>query len=230
VAEFSLALALDLARGISREDRAARHGGERYVADGNDDAILLRHASIGILGYGNIGRALHPLLIPFHPTIRVYDPWLPAAVLRDAGLRPASLEETLQASQFVFVFATATAESEHLLNAANLDLLSNKARLILVSRAAVADYDALLERVHSGQLLAGIDVWPTEPIPADSPFRAEDGVIISGHRAGGIPEAFHSIGDMVCDDLELMSRGLPPARLQVAAPELVGRYRNRPVS
>jgi phosphoglycerate dehydrogenase-like enzyme len=230
VAEFSLALALDLARGISREDRAARHGGERYVADGNDDAILLRHASIGILGYGNIGRALHPLLIPFHPTIRVYDPWLPAAVLRDAGLRPASLEETLQASQFVFVFATATAESEHLLNAANLDLLSNKARLILVSRAAVADYDALLERVHSGQLLAGIDVWPTEPIPADSPFRAEDGVIISGHRAGGIPEAFYSIGDMVCDDLELMSRGLPPARLQVAAPELVGRYRNRPVS
>ena len=176
MAEFSLALALDLARGISREDRAARHGGERYVADGNDDAILLRHASIGILGYGNIGRALHPLLIPFHPTIRVYDPWLPPAVLRDAGLRPASLEETLQASQFVFVFATATAESEHLLNAANLDLLSNKARLILVSRAAVADYDALLERVHSGQLLAGIDVladW--SPFPQTAPSEQRTG-------------------------------------------------------
>jgi hypothetical protein len=52
---------------------------------------------------------------------------------------------------------------------------------------------------------------------------------MSPHRAGGIPQAFFEIGDMVCDDLELIAQGLPPVRLQVAAPELVGRYRNRPV-
>ena len=89
VAEFSLALALDLARGISREDRAARHGGERYVADGNDDAILLRtRPSASRLRQHRPSPASAP--DPVHPTIRVCDPWLPAAVLRDAGLRPAS--------------------------------------------------------------------------------------------------------------------------------------------
>ena len=55
-------------------------------------------------------------------------------------------------------------------------------------------------------------------------------MILSPHRAGGIPQAFRSIGAMVVDDLELIKRGLPPVRLQVAAPELVGRYRNRPVT
>ncbi len=230
VAEFALAMALDLARGISREDRAAREGRERYVSAGNADAVLLRHADVGILGYGNLGRALVPLLQPFQSTIRIYDPWLPDAVLREAGLQPASLEETLRHAQFLFVLATATAESEHLLDRTALALLPDRARVVLVSRAPVADYGAVLEAVRAGRILAGIDVWPEEPLPADSPFRREEGVIISGHRAGGIPQAFFSIGEMVCDDLELLARGLPPVRLQAAAPELVGRYRNRPVT
>ena len=229
VAEFSLGLALDLARGISREDRAVRAGRERYVSAGNADAVLLRGADVGILGYGNLGRALVPLLEPFRTTIRAHDPWLPDAVLREAGLLPATLEEVLRSSAFVFCFATATAESEHLLDAAALDLLPRGARLVLVSRASVVDHDALLERVRDGRVLAGVDVWPQEPIPADSPFRALEGAVLSAHRAGGIPQAFTAIGDMVCDDLELMARGLPPVRLQPAAPELVGRYRNRPV-
>lgn len=77
--------------------------------------------------------------------------------------------------------------------------------------------------------MAAIDVWPVEPIPSDSEFLKLDNVVISAHRAGGIPEAYYSIGEMVCDDLELMAQGLPPARMQVAAPELVTRYRNKPV-
>ena len=54
--------------------------------------------------------------------------------------------------------------------------------------------------------------------------------MLSAHRAGGIEEAFHEIGAMVLDDLLLVARGLPPVRMQVAAPELVGRYRSRPVT
>ena len=57
VAEYALGLALDVARGISREDRAFRSGTERYVLDGNADAILLRGARVGLIGYGNLGRA-----------------------------------------------------------------------------------------------------------------------------------------------------------------------------
>ena len=229
VAEHALGLALDIARGISREDRAFRVGTEHYVADGNEDSVLLRGSTVGLLGYGNLGRALHRLLRPFDAHVRVHDPWLPDALLREAGLQPAGLDETLRESRFLFVLATVTDESEHLLGARELDLVPAGGRLVLVSRAAVADFDALFERIRDGRLLAAIDVWPAEPVPGDSPFRSLDGLVFSGHRAGGIPQAFRRIGDMVLDDLRQIERGLPPVRMQVAAPELVGRYRNRPV-
>ena len=228
VAEYSLGLALDLARGISREDRAFRAGRERYLGAGNADAILLRHANVGLLGYGNLGRALHRLLVPFAPTLRVYDPWLPETVLREADVLPASLEETLRESQFLFVMATVTDASRHLLDGARLDLVPQGARLVLASRAAVVDYDALLDRVAAGRFLAGVDVWPVEPAPADLRARSMEGLVLSAHRAGGIPAAFHQIGDMVVDDLELIASGLPPVRMQVGARELVDRYRNQP--
>src|SRR6195952_836755 len=229
VAEFSLGLALDLARGISREDRAFRRGDESYVASGNADAILLRGAPIGLIGFGNLGRGLRPLLEPFRPVLRVYDPWLPASALEREGVLPSSLSEVLSTSAIVFVLATVTEESEHLLGPAELDLLPAGARLVLVSRAPVVDYPALFERVAAGRLLAAIDVWPEEPVPADYPARSLEGLVLSPHRAGGIPQAFLQIGRMVVDDLTLIAAGLPPVRMQVAARELVDRYRNRPV-
>ncbi|WP_042393735.1 NAD(P)-dependent oxidoreductase [Streptacidiphilus carbonis] len=230
VAEHALGLALDLARGISREDRAFREGRERYVAEANADAVLLRGAEVGFLGFGNLGRALRTLLTGFAPTIRVYDPWLPPSTLREHGVLPTGLAETVAKSTFLFVLATVTEESEHLLNADLLATAPQGARLVLVSRAPVVDYDALLDGVAAGRFLAGIDVWPEEPLAADHRVRRLEGTVLSAHRAGGIPAAFLSIGDMVLDDLDLIARGLPPVRMQVAARELVGRYRNRPVT
>ena len=229
VAEYSLGLAIDLARGISRGDRAFRAGRESYVSGGNADAILLRHAEIGLVGYGNLGRALHRLLEPFDARIRVYDPWLPDNFLREHDVTPASLDEVLSGSTFLFVLATVTAETEHLLGPRELDLIPGSARVVLVSRAAVVDYAALLDRVAAGRFLAAVDVWPDEPVPPDHPARGLDGLILSAHRAGGIPQAFLEIGEMVLDDLDQIRRGLPPVRMQVAARELVNRYRNRPV-
>ena len=230
VAEHALGLAIDLARGISREDRAFREGRERYVSAGNQDAILLRGSEMGILGYGNIGRRLLPLLVPFRPSrIRCYDPWLPDAVIRDAGMEPATLEETLSTSTFLFILATVTEESTHLLNAENMKLIPAGARVVLSSRAAVVDFEALVRYAAEGRFLCGTDVWPEEPAPPDHPARRVEGMVLSAHRAGGIPSAFHEIGEMVLDDLDLMARGLPPVRNQLAARELVTRYRSRPV-
>jgi phosphoglycerate dehydrogenase-like enzyme len=228
VAEYSLGLALDLARGISREDRAFRANRERYVLEGNADAVLLRGAAVGLIGFGNLGRALLPLLAAFQAKVRVYDPWLPASVLEEAGTVPCELAELLSSSTFVFVLATVTEESENLLGGAQLDLLPPGARLVLVSRAPVVDYDALLDRVAAGRLLAALDVWPEEPVPPSHRARGLDGLVLSAHRAGGIPDAFHEIGRMVLDDLTLIAGGLPPVRMQIASRELVGRYRNRP--
>src|SRR5262249_13316745 len=101
--------------------------------------------------------------------------------------------------------------------------------LVLVSRAPVVDFAALLDAVESGRLRAAIDVWPDEPMPAAHRVRAMEGLVLSPHRAGGIPQAFQEIGRRVVVDRQFSARGLPPVRLQAAAPELVGRYRNRPV-
>lgn len=230
VAELALGLALDLARGISREDRAFRTGTEHYVSEGNENALLLRGSRVGLIGYGNLGRALRPLLDAFAVDLRVYDPWLPDRALADDGLVPGSLEEVLRRSSFVFVLATVTAESERLLGPNELVQLPDGARLVLVSRAAVVDYDALWTELAARRIFAGVDVWPLEPVPADDPFRRLDRLLFSGHRGGGIPQAFARIGEMVVDDLRQIARGLPPVRMQVAARELVGRYRNRPVT
>jgi phosphoglycerate dehydrogenase-like enzyme len=230
VAEFSLGLAIDLARGISREDRAFREGRERYVFGSTEDSILLRGAPMGILGYGNIGRRLLPLLEPFRPSVvRCYDPWLPDAVVREAGMEPSSLEETLRTSTFLFVLATVTAESTHLLDADNMRLIPKGARVVLSSRAAVVDFEAMVRYAAEGRFLAATDVWPEEPAPPDHPARSVEGMVLQAHRAGGIPEAFEQIGEMVLDDLALLAQGLPPVRNQAAVRELVTRYRSRPV-
>jgi phosphoglycerate dehydrogenase-like enzyme len=135
----------------------------------------------------------------------------------------------LAESDVVLVLAAMTEDSTGLLDGERLDLLRPGARLVLVSRAAVADFPALYERVRAGRFLAAIDVWPQEPVAPDDPARGLEGLVLSAHRAGGITAAFHAIGAMVLDDLTLVAAGLPPVRMQAASRELVGRYRSRPV-
>jgi phosphoglycerate dehydrogenase-like enzyme len=229
VAEFALGLALDLARGISAGDRAFRAGGEQYTEAGNAGSILLQHADVGLVGVGNLGRALLPLLRPFGVRVRGYDPWLPARALAALGVEPVGLDELLHTSTFVFVLASATAENAQLLDAAKLALIPDGGRLILVSRAAVVDFPALYERVAASRLRAAVDVWPDEPVPPDDPARRLEGMVLSAHRAGALPAAFATIGEMVLDDLTQIAAGLPPVRMQRAEPELATRYRNKPV-
>ena len=91
----------------------------------------------------------------------------------------------MASSQVVFVFATVTAENERMLGAEQLALLPDGARLVVVSRAAVLDLDALVAEVASGRILAALDVWPEEPMPAQAPVRELDGLVLSAHRGAG---------------------------------------------
>jgi phosphoglycerate dehydrogenase-like enzyme len=192
------------------------------MLEGNMEAMLLHEAAIGVIGSGNLGRAFLPLFEPFRATVRVFDLWLPDSALLQMGVFPCTLWDVLARSRFAFGVATVTEQTEHLLAGEQLDLLPLGARLLLVSRARVVDYEAVLDRVQVGRLLAGIDVWPDEPVPPDHLARQLDGLVLSARRAGGIPEAVKEIGPMVVDDLTLIALGLPPVGMQVAARELVG--------
>ena len=228
VAEMAMGFALDLARGISREDRYFRAGKERYLFEAGKDAVLLSGAHVGLIGFGNLGRALRPLLAPFHCNVKAYDPWLPESVLREHGCEPSTLEDLLSSSRFIFVLAGVTDENRGFLGEKEFDLIQHGSVFLLMSRAAVVDFDELTKRVANGQFKAASDVWPSEPMSADHPARSIEDFLLSPHRAGAIPQAFHKIGQMLVDDLDLILKGLPPARMQPARRETVARFCSRP--
>ena len=228
VAEMGLALALDLARGVTRADSAFRAGEERYGLAGNQGAFLLSDREMGFVGFGNLGQALLPLLQPFTPKIRVFDPWLPEGYLRDFGLLPASLDDVLGKSQVIFVLAGVTAENRGMIGAREFALIPDDAAFVLLSRADVVDWDAFLDATKDGRICAATDVFPQEPVAPDDPVRRHPHLLLSAHRAGGTREAFHRIGEMTVDDALLILAGLPPVRLQAARPETVGRLRSKP--
>jgi phosphoglycerate dehydrogenase-like enzyme len=229
VAEAALAMALDLARGISAADRAMRAGTETYGLESNDDAFLLTGAPVGIIGFGDLGRELHRLLAPFRTPAKVYDPWVPDLVIEGAGAQPAGLDEVLSTSRVIFVFASVTSENEGFLSREKLARIAPGSVLLVMSRAGVVDFDALVEMVAEGRFKAATDVFPEEPVRRDDRVRQVDGMLLSSHRAGGMREAFLQIGRLVVADLELILRGLPPQACKRAERETVARLRSRPV-
>ena len=229
VAESSLAMAIDLVRGITAADRAFRAGGEPYGLEANEGCFMFGGTPVGIIGFGDLGRTLRALLAPFRNPVAVYDPWLPADVIRAHDCRPASLDEVLSSSRIIFVFASVTTENQGFLGQRELNLIQPGSAFLLMSRAAVVDFPELLRQVESGRIKAAIDVFPEEPVPANHPVRKLEGAILSAHRTGGMPEALFQIGRMTVADAELILRGLPPVMCRRADPMIAKRLRSMPV-
>lgn len=229
VAEMVIGFALSLARGIPEHDRLFRDGNEVYGRMSNGAAYLLRGKRVGLIGYGNLGRSLLPLLRPFRCAIGVYDPWLPEGYLREEGLEPLGLKKLLAESKVIVLLAGATSENRAMLGRAELNLIQRGAAFILASRASLVDFEALTKHLEAGHFSAAIDVFPDEPLAAHHPIRALPNVVLSAHRAGGIAETYQLMGQMVYEDLALILKGLAPVRLQRADRETVGRMQSKPV-
>jgi phosphoglycerate dehydrogenase-like enzyme len=229
VAEMALGLGLDLARGISQNDRAFRERREVYGLQSNRESFLFTGCRVGIVGFGDLGRAFRPLVRPFRCPVKVYDPWLPEREILLHDCTPASLDEVLSSSDAVFVFASVTSENQGFLGERELGLIRPGGLFVLMSRAGVVDFEALTAAARSGRLKVATDVFPDEPFVKDHPIRDLPNVVLSAHRSGGIQEAFYEIGRMVLADVELLARGLPPISCRVAQPETVSRFRSKAV-
>ncbi|KRB51245.1 hydroxyacid dehydrogenase [Rhizobium sp. Root708] len=230
VAEAALGMALDLARGITKADREFRAGIEEYGLAGNRETFRFSGASVGIIGFGDLGRQLRELVRPFRNTVRVFDPWLPTEIIRSADCIPATLDELLSESQVVFVFASVTTENEGFLGAREFQLMKPGSAFLLMSRAAVVDFPAMLKAAETGHIRVATDVFPVEPVSADDPVRAMPDVLLSAHRTGGTRDAFFALGSMAVADAELIMRGLPPQLCRRADPATASRLRSKPVS
>lgn len=230
VAEATLGLALDLARGIGAADRAFRAGTETYGLEANSDTIRFEGASVGIIGFGDLGRKFRELIRPFRNEVRVYDPWLPAEIIERLDCRQSDLDTLLERSHFVVVFAAPTTENAHFIGAPHFARMQKGSAFLLMSRAAVVDFPAMLAAARSGHIRVATDVFPVEPVPADDPVRSTPNMVFSAHRTGGTRDALFEIGSMAVADLELILKGLSPQLCRRADPSVASRLRSQPVS
>ena len=230
VAEIGLGFALSLLRQISEADADFRAGVEKWGGDGNGRARLLTGAEVGILGFGDLGKAVAKVLTGFQPRLRVCDPWLAPSQILAAGAEPADLSTVLSQSDVLFVTASVTSENEGFLGEKAFAAMRPGAVFVLLSRAGVADFDALMAAVAAGHIVAASDVFPQEPLALDHPVRGMNGFLRSAHRAGALDVAFLRMGDMVLEDMALIDRGLPPQLCKRAERETVSRMRSKPVA
>jgi len=230
VAELALGLALAGARDILRGDAEIRAGTEvLFDEGGNGGSFLLAGKTVGLVGCGSLGRALLPLLHPFGCELLAHDPWLPGESIRALGATPVGLVELFSRSRVVFVLSPPTTENTGAIGRTCFEAMAPGSVLVLVSRAAVVDWPALLDAAASGRIRAAIDVFPEEPIPAGERARTTPGTILSAHRAGNVPEVWREVGEMVATDLEAVLAGREPTRMQAADPATVARLRSRPI-
>ena len=229
VAEMALGMAIDLCRGVTAADRAMRSGSERWLLDGAAGCFSLYGAAVGLIGFGDLARAFTPLLAPFQCPIKAYDPWISDHFMAGFGVAAAPLDEVLSTSRVIVVFAAVTSENQGFLGRREFELIQPGAVVLLMSRAGVVDFPEFLRQIESGRFRAASDVYPVEPAPADDPARKVEGLLLSPHRAGALPDSLLEIGRQTVADADLVLRGLPPLSCRRAQRETVVRSRSKPI-
>jgi len=179
VATHALALILALNRRVKEGDALARGGWSDY--EQLTPVKPLSEQVVGVLGLGRIGRAVIERLIPFHPRIIGYDPFVekppPGTELA------ADMDDLLKQSEILTLHIPVTPSTIKIIGRRELGLLPQGAVLINVSRGRLIDQDALVEALNRGVLRAGLDVLEVEPPPDEAPILKAPNVVLSPHFA-----------------------------------------------
>ena len=230
VAESALGMTLDLARGITQGDRAMRHNTETYGLESNQSSFHLFGQKVGLVGFGDLARSYLRLLQPFNCQVSVFDPWVTEYIIQKHGCTPTSLDDLLSNNRVILVFAGVTSENQGFIGEREFSMIHKDAIFLLMSRAAVVDFEAFKRHVKNGNFRAATDVFPVEPVPREDPIRSVEGMLLSAHRTGGMQQALYEIGRQTVADAALILRGLPPAICRRAQPETIHKNRSAPIT
>lgn len=214
VAEMGLALALASVRGVARADRAMRNRTEQWLHDGNSRNSSLRWSTVGFIGCGGIATHLRALLEPFDVVALGFDPPLGNDETIRRGFTPSPLADLIERSDLIFVLAAPTSDNRHILSADLIKRLRPSQHVVMLSRAAVVDFRALMDHVQAGATNVALDVYDIEPLPVSHRVRDIEDAVLTPHLAGALPIALEQIGEDIVDDLECIFRGDAPNRLQ----------------
>jgi D-3-phosphoglycerate dehydrogenase len=202
VAESALLLMLALAKQMPVWVQAARDGVEPTRGM---HGLELMGKTVGIVGFGRIGRRTAELCRALGMRVLAYDPYVTSDGL-------TSLEDVLRSADFVSLHPVLTAETFHLIDATRLALMKPTAFLVNTSRGGVVDEAALIEALQAGRLAgAGLDVFETEPPARDNPLLSMQNVIGTPHGLSHTDESMYRCAQMTEENvLAILDGQLPP--------------------
>jgi D-3-phosphoglycerate dehydrogenase / 2-oxoglutarate reductase len=180
VADTTLGYILSFARRLPWMDREIRGG-----LWTKPDLISLSECTLGVIGVGNIGKAVVRRARAFGMKVLGADPVpVSSSFIEETGLITAPLQELLMRCDFVTLHCDLNQSSYHLIGQAELAAMRPPAYLINTSRGRVVDEPALVEALRAGRIAgAALDVFEIEPLPADSPLRDMDNCLLAPHSA-----------------------------------------------
>ena len=193
VADHAMALLLTLTRRLQDAIRTTREGAwskdRRLTLTYYESVQRIAAHTVGIIGFGDIGRAFAARVRGFGPAqIIACDPYVNQSTADLYGVQLLSLEELLTRADFVTIHCSSTDETRHLINAETLALMKPTAFLINTARGPIVDGTALAHALEDGQLgAAALDVTEQEPINPDDPLLKLPNCIVTPHIAGFSP-------------------------------------------
>jgi D-3-phosphoglycerate dehydrogenase / 2-oxoglutarate reductase len=209
VADHTLAFILATTRQVVPTCLAVRGGSWKLVTP-LDQMRTLRELTVGVVGFGRIGRAVAGRLRPFQCRILVHDPIVPAAEVEGAGCHPRGLNELLDESDIVTLHCPSTAKTRGMINRDSLGLMKPGVILVNLARGDLIDSAALTEALQRGHLAAAaLDVFAPEPIPPDHPILRMDNVILAPHISSASVSAARKLRTTVANLAAKAIRGEP---------------------
>ena len=192
VAELVVAFILARYRHLIEADASTRAGQWRQAEFVNRGTFELTGKTVGLVGFGAVGREVARVLTGFDARILYHDPRR-ASPNEERTLRAAfvALDDLLRESDIVSLHVALTEHTRGLIGARELSLMKRTALLINASRGPVVDEQALTEALVLGRIAgAGIDVYSTEPPPPDHPLLSAPAKVLTPHFGGMTQEAF----------------------------------------
>ncbi len=209
VADHTLAFILGVTRQVVPNTLYIRDG-KWGLATPLDQLQTLRDQTVGIVGFGRIGREVAARLAPFKSRRLVFDAFVPADTIRSAGCEAVTLEELLSQSDIVTLHCPSTPQTKKLLNTDALARMKRGAVVVNLARGDLIDTAALIAALQSGHLAgAAIDVCDPEPIPTDSPLRSLPNVIVASHIASASPKSVRTLRETAAHIAVMALRGEP---------------------
>jgi D-3-phosphoglycerate dehydrogenase len=188
------------------------------------NARMLRGKTVGMIGFGNMARAIAHRLSTWDVILQAYAPRIHEPAATNVAL--VGLDDLLKSSDVVCVLAALNAETRHMLNEAKLRLMKPDGILVHTSRGGIVDEAALVRVAQEGRLhKVALDVFETEPLPPDSALRELPNAILTPHCVGHSREGAEAVPRTAIVNIERAMAGDPP--LYVLNPAILPEWQKK---